>query len=122
MNHSVELATSLYARCSVPGSMSSMRTGEDASVSPAWSSRPPGARRTAARSPSVSAAQTQTWSASPSAATEESPDTRPPPPRFAVSSPSSVRVKDTGPRLEATSTEALPVPSMVTVVSRQGPC
>ena len=59
----------------------------------------PACRARAARSASLSAAQTHRTS--PWSATEESPDTRPPPPRRAVSRPPASSVNDTGPRLEA---------------------
>ncbi|GHH85878.1 hypothetical protein GCM10018793_55530 [Streptomyces sulfonofaciens] len=62
-------------------------------------SRPP-VRRTAARSPSPSAAHTHTAPASGPIA--DSPDTSPPPPRLARSAPSSDTEYETGPRLEAT--------------------
>ena len=79
----------------------------------------PGARRAAARSPSESAAQTQTtsaWPCSPSPI-DDRPDTRPPPPRLATSEPSSHSTKDSGPRLEATSRSA-PVASPVPPAAR----
>src|SRR5215470_2827505 len=97
--------------------MSSIRTMDSARPGPApdsgpaasapsadsdTSSRPPGAARAAARSASFSAAQTQSTSARP--ATADNPATSPPPPRRLVSLPSSPRLNDTGPRLDAIST------------------
>src|SRR5215831_13112380 len=117
MNQSVELATPLYARSNTGAGMSSIRTMDSGPPSPApdsgsrgpappadrdTSSRPPGATRAAARSASFSAAQTQSTSARP--AIVDSPATTPPPPRRLVSFPSSPRLKDTGPRLDAIST------------------
>src|SRR5216683_5753035 len=107
MNQRMELATPLYARSNTGAGMSSIRT-MDSGPGPAPSadsdtlSRPSGAARAAARSASFSAAHTQSTSARP--ATADSPDTIPPPPRRLVSLPSSPRVKDTGPRLDAIST------------------
>ena len=62
----------------------------------------PARTRAAARSSSLSAAQTQSMSAS--SATADKPDTMPPPPRLADKRPSSPRVNETGPRLDAMST------------------
>src|SRR5215469_8238811 len=100
-NHSVEFATALYARWKTAGEMSSMRTAEPPGA-PSRPMRPSSVLRAAARSASLSAAQTHSrwlWSA-----TEESPDTSPPAPRLADSRPSSPSVNDTGPRLDAMST------------------
>src|SRR6516162_7862994 len=107
-NHNVEFATELYARWKTAGGMSSMRTAEP--PGDPSSPRRPCVSRTAARSASLSAAQTHrtsSWSA-----TEDSPETRPPAPRRAVSRPSALSVNDTGPRLEAMRTRppAEPVP------------
>src|SRR6516162_8137503 len=126
MNQRVELATPLYARSNTGAGMSSMRTMDSGPPRPApdsgsrgpapdsgahgpapsadrdTSSRPSGAARAAARSASFSAAQTQSTSAWP--ATADSPATSPPPPRWLVSFPSSPRLNDTGPRLDAIST------------------
>src|SRR5215472_6511897 len=114
MNQRVELATPLYARSNTGAGISSIRTIDSGPPGPApdpgprgpapsadsdTSSRPPGAARAAARSASFSAAQTQSTSARP--ATADSPATTPPPPRRLVSFPSSPRLKDTGPRLDA---------------------
>src|SRR5215472_12049257 len=78
--------------------MSSIRTAEP--LPPPVSSRPPGTILEAALSASLSAAQTQSTSSW--LATVDRPETTPPPPRLADSRPSSVREKDTGPRLDAT--------------------
>src|SRR5215468_10530147 len=117
MNQRVELATPLYARSNTGAGMSSIRTMDSGPSSAApdsgprgpapspdrdTSSRPPGAARAAVRSASFSAAQTQSTSARP--ATADSPATNPPPPRRLLSFPSSPRLKDTGPRLDAIST------------------
>src|SRR5690242_20695733 len=134
MNQRVELATPLYARSNTGAGMSSIRTIDSGAPGPAadssppaaaepgprgpapdsrppgpapsadrdTSSRPSGAARAAARSASFSAAQTQSTSARP--ATADSPATTPPPPRRLVSFPSSPRLNDTGPRLDAIST------------------
>src|SRR5690606_18805323 len=80
--------------------MLSMRTLAPPTSYPALSSRPSGAAAVALRSASDSAAHTHRVSIS--AATELSPETRPPPPRRDLTEPSSPIEKDTGPLLEAT--------------------
>src|SRR5215831_9070650 len=84
--------------------MSSICTADPAGPwpSPTASRKPPGAARAAVRSASLSAAHTHSTSAWP--ATDDRPDTIPPPPRRLVSFPSSLSLNETGPRLDATST------------------
>ena len=93
----------LYAASKRRGGMSSIRTAG----SPCASARAPS--RAASRSASESAVQSQ--STPPSAAAAASPDVSPeiipPPPRLAVSDPSSPRWYETGPRFEATSSSRL---------------
>src|SRR5712692_7554170 len=104
-NHRTELATVLYARLNVPVGMSSILTAEPpvrASLPsvPSRSSSPK--LLAAARSASLSAAHTHStfsW-----LATDDRPETTPPPPRRTASCPSSPRENETGPRLDATST------------------
>ena len=104
-NHSVELATTLYARWNVAGSMSSIRTAVPSVSCPSRSSRPPGCapggragrRRTAPRRPRRCRRRRPCSSA-------RTPG--PPPPRLASSEPSSRSLKDSGPRLDATSSRA----------------
>src|SRR6516165_6840459 len=116
MNHRVELATPLYARSNTGAGMSSIRTtdsgppGGAPSAARDTSSRPSGAARAAARSASFRAAHTHSTSARPASA--DSPDTIPPPPRRVVSLPSSPRLNDTGPRLDAISTRPTGSPLM----------
>src|SRR5215510_14627506 len=133
MNQRVELATPLYARSNTGAGMSSIRTVDSgppgqAAAGPCdpalpadsdTSSRPSGAVRAAARSASFSAAQTHSTSARPASA--DNPDTIPPPPRRLVSFPSSPRVKDTGPRLDAISTRPAGSALMEGEVRASGP-
>src|SRR5262252_1479471 len=114
MNQRVELATPLYARSNTEAGISSIRTVDSGPPGPA-----PDPARAAARSASFSAAQTQRTSARP--ATADSPATTPPPPRRLASFPSSPRLKDTGPRLDAISTRPADSALMEGEVRASGP-
>src|SRR5215831_4304705 len=100
--------------------MSSICTADPAGPwpSPAASRKPSGAARAAVRSASLSAAHTHSTSACP--ATEDRPDTIPPPPRRLVSFPSSLSRNETGPRLEATSTRPRASAFMTVRLARSG--
>src|SRR5215831_4310925 len=100
--------------------MSSICTADPAGPwpSPAASRKPPGAALAAVRSASLSAAHTHSTSACP--ATDDRPDTIPPPPRRLVSFPSSLSRNETGPRLEATSTRPRALAFMPVRLARSG--
>src|SRR5215471_15966826 len=100
--------------------MSSICTADPAGPwpSPVASRKPPGAALAAVRSASLSAAHTHSTSACP--ATDDRPDTMPPPPRRLVSFPSSLSRNETGPRLEATSTRPGALAFMFVRLTRSG--
>src|SRR5664279_671406 len=117
MNHNTELAMVLYARWNVAGSMVSICTCTAPATTPARCRWPSGAAAAACRSASDIAAQTHT--VAPERATGRSPETRPPPPRRSTSEPSAAVAKLTGPRLDATSTVAVPAVGTFAVMVTQ---
>ncbi len=93
----------LYAASNTAGGISSIRTAG----SPGASARTPSLAASLSASDSAVQSQSTPPSAAAPASPDVSPETMPPPPRLAVSDPSSPRSYETGPRFEATSRSRL---------------